>query len=116
MQLPRYVKLQMVLFGLVLAFCAFSYGVYALVTGTCTLVGRGAPIGTFVTFYGVEARILSLIYIGSGLWLFSGIYLSRLNLQRQSKLLSWIGASLLMIGLCFLLFVLSQPVVQAWAP
>ncbi len=68
--LPRYEKVKMIFLGLILACALFVYGAYALVQASCTLIGKGnSPIGTLVTFYGTESRLLSTIYIGAGLWL-----------------------------------------------
>ncbi len=103
--IPRYEKVQMVLLGIVLASLFFGYGLYAFVQANCTIIGRGVPIGTFVTFYGIEARLLSTIYIGAGIWLFSG------NLLRNT-LISWFGAITLIFGLCVLIVILCLPFFQ----
>jgi len=100
--IPRYEKVQMVLFGIILASLFFGYGFYALVQANCIIIGRGSPIGTFVTFYGVEARLLSTIYIGAGIWLFAGCLL-------RNTLISWIGAITLIFGLCTLIIILCLP-------
>ena len=107
---PRYEKVQMVLLGLVLAGAFFGYGAYALIQASCTLIGRGnPPIGTFVTFYGIEARLLSTIYIGAGICLFAGNFLSKRSAYRQGKILSWVGALTLSFGACSLVVILCLP-------
>jgi len=107
---PRYEKLQMVLFGLILAGAFFGYGAYALIQGSCTLIGRGnAPIGTFITFYGIEARLLSTIYIGAGIWLFAGKFISKRRTLKQAKALSWVGALTLLFGMFTLVVILCLP-------
>ena len=107
---PRFEKVQMVLLGLVLASALLGYGVYALIQASCTLIGRGnPPIGTFVTFYGIQARLLSTIYIGAGIWLFAGKFLSKRLAQKQAKALSWVGALTLVFGMCSLVVILSLP-------
>jgi len=111
--LARYEKIQMLFFGIVLASLLFGYGLYALVEGRCTLIGNGnPPIGTFVTFYGVEARLLSFVFLGAGLWLFSNSFLDKYRPRGNNKILSWFGAITLMFGLCSLVFILSQPLFQ----
>ncbi len=107
---PRYEKVQMVLLGLVLAGALFGYGVYAFIQAACTLIGRGnPPIGTFVTFYGIEARLLSTIYIGAGIWLFSGNFLGKRRASKQASPLSWVGALTLVFGMCSLIVILCLP-------
>lgn len=110
--LTRYEKIEMVIFGIILAGLSFSYGVYSLIEGSCTVVGRGVPIGTSVTFYGAEARLLSSIYIGAGIWLFDGVYLNRLKRGNKSPMLSWVGAIALLFGICSLVVILSLPLFQ----
>jgi len=108
--LPRYEKIHMLFFGIVLALLSFGYGLYALVEGRCTLIGNGnPPVGTFVTFYGMEARLLSFLFLGAGLWLFSSSFLDIYRPRANNKALSWFGAVTLMFGLCSLVFILSQP-------
>ena len=107
---PRYEKVQIVLLGLVLASALFGYGIYALIQASCTLIGRGnSPIGTFVTFYGLEARLLSTIYIGAAIWLFAGQFLSKCLAYKQAKFLSWVGALTLFFGVSSLVVVLCLP-------
>lgn len=112
--IPKYEKIKMVFLGIIVAFLLAGYGVHALVQGACTLVGRGnPPIGTFVTFYGVEARLLSLIYIGSGIWLFSGFFLGkRINTASVATALSWVGAVTLLAGMISLVVILILPIFQ----
>ena len=111
--MPMYEKVQMLVFGIALAGLSFSYGVYSLIQGSCTLLGRGnPPIGTFVTFYGIEARLLSTIYIGAGIWLFAGAFLSKRIRGNKSKVLSWVGAITLLFGLFSLVVILSSPLFQ----
>jgi len=110
--MPRYEKIQIVLIGIVLASALFSYGLYAFAQASCTLIGRGnPPIGTFVTFSGIEARLLSTIYLGAGLWLFSGSFLAKYQ-HTRAKVVSWIGASLLFFGICSLVVILCLPLFQ----
>jgi hypothetical protein len=107
---PKYEKVEMVLLGLILSSALFGYGVYSLIQGSCTLLGRGnPPIGTFVTFYGVEARLLSTIYIGAGTWLFAGKFLHKRHNYQQAKSLSWVGAATLLFGMCSLVVILCLP-------
>ncbi len=111
--MPRYEKIQMVLLGIISASVLFGYGLYAFFQATCTLVGRGnPPFGTFVTFYGAEARLLSTIYIGAGIWLFAGSFLSKRHARHSSKALSWVGAITLMFGMCSLVTILCLPLFQ----
>ena len=108
--LPRYEKVRMIFLGLILAGALFAYGVYALVQASCTLIGRGTPpIGTLVTFYGTEARLLSAIYIGAGIWLFAGSFLSKSRAYMQAKALSWAGALTLLFGVSSLAIILCLP-------
>jgi hypothetical protein len=103
----------MVFLGIITASVLFGYGVYALSQASCTLIGRGnTPIGTFVTFYGTEARLLSTIYIGAGLWLFAGSFLSKCQANFRNTALSWLGAMTLMFGLCSLVVILCLPLFQ----
>ncbi len=107
---PRYEKIQIFLLGIVLASTLFVYGAYSLMEASCTLIGRGnPPIGTFITFYGVEARLLSTIYIGSGIWLFAGKFLGKSSAYKPAKILSWIGALTLLFGMCSLVVILCLP-------
>lgn len=107
---PKYEKVEMVLLGLLLASTLFGYGVYALIQASCTLLGRGSPpIGTFVTFYGIEARLLSTIYIGAGVWLFAGKFLHKSHAYPQAKALSLFGALTLLFGMCSLAVILCLP-------
>ena len=100
----------MVLLGLLLAGALFGYGLYALIQASCTLLGRGnPPIGTFVTFYGIEARLLSTIYLGAGAWLFAGKFLHKRHAYQQAKVLSWVGALTLLFGICSLAVILCLP-------
>ena len=112
--MPKYEKIKVVFLGIIVAFLLIGYGVYALVQGACTLVGRGnPPIGTFVTFYGVEARLLSLIYIGSGIWLFAGSLLGKFrNMAGVATYISWVGAVTLLAGMVSLVVILSLPLYQ----
>jgi hypothetical protein len=107
---PKYEKVEMVLLGLLLSSALFGYGVYALTQASCTLLGRGnPPLGTFVTFYGVEAQLLSTIYLGAGAWLFSSKFLSKRNVSQKTKTLSWVGAVTLLFGMCSLAVILCLP-------
>lgn len=111
--MPRYEKIQMIFLGIILASAFFGYGLYALFQASCTLIGQGnPPIGTFVTFYGTEARLLSTIYIGAGVWLFAGSFLSKRMSVDRSQIFSWLGAIILMFGLCSLLGILCLPLFQ----
>lgn len=110
--MPKYEKIQMALFGIILAAALFGYGFYSLITGTCTVIGRGFPVGTFVSFSGIEARLLSFIYTGAGLWLFSGFYLNKLQRKYKNNLLSWVGALSLLFGLLSLVVILCLPFLQ----
>lgn len=116
MKHPRYLKVQMVLFGFLLAAISFGYGVYSLISGVCTVIGRGFPVGTFVTFDGIEARFLSSIYIGLGIYLFGNFYLRHTDVFEKSIVVSWAGVLLLSVGLCSLIFILAQPVISTWSP
>ncbi len=107
---PRYEKVQMIFLGLILAGALFAYGAYALIQASCTLIGRGnPPIGTLVTFYGTEARVLSTIYMGAGIWLFAGSFLSKRHAYRKAKALSWAGALTFLFGICSLAIILCLP-------
>jgi len=111
--LARYEKTHMVFFGIILASLSLGYGLYALVEGSCTLIGNGnPPVGTFVTFYGMEARLLSFIFIGAGLLMFSSSFLAKYRPRSNHKTFSWLGAITLMFGICSLVFILSQPFFQ----
>jgi hypothetical protein len=104
-RMPTYEKVNMWLFGVALAALSFLYGVYALVQGSITLLGRGnPPIGTFISFQGMEARFLSAIFIGSGIWLFGGFVLEKRN--SSNTMLSWVGAIKLLLGMCSLVVIL----------
>lgn len=94
------------LFGIVLASLSFFYGVYVFLEASCTLLGRG---NVFIIFYGVEARLLSLIFIGLGIWLFSGVFLAKCRPRVNAEAISWLGAVTLFFGLCSLVFILSKP-------
>ena len=111
----KHEKIQMVFLGVIVAFLLAGYGVYALVQGARTLVGRGnPPIGAFVTFYGVEARLLSLIYTGGGIWLFAVFFLGkRINTASVATSLSWAGAVTLLAGMISLVVILILPIFQA---
>ncbi|MHC9511062.1 hypothetical protein [Kangiella sp. M94] len=88
----------------------FGYGMYALIEANCTLIGRGnPPQGTFITFYGMEARLLSTIYIGAGVWMFAGKYLHKRHKRKLATSLSWLGAITLLFGLCVLVVILCLP-------
>ena len=111
---PKYEKVEMVLLGLVLASVLFGYGVYALIQGSCTLLGRGnPPLGTFVTFYGIEARFLSTIFLGSGAWLFASKFLNKRHASQQANALSWAGAVTLLFGMCSLAVILCLPLIRS---
>jgi hypothetical protein len=111
--MPRYERIYAVLFGIVLAGLSLFYGIYALIQGNCTLLGKGSPpFGALVTFYGLEARLLSSIYIGAGIWLFAGAFLGKISKLSQSRILSWVGAIALVFGLCVLVVILSAPLFQ----
>lgn len=115
--MPKYEKVQMVFLGIIIASLLFGYGVYALIEGNITLVGRGnPPIGTFVTFNGTEARLLSTIFIGAGMWLFADYFLGKRQVFKLSKKLSWSGAITLLFGMCSLVFILLKPIMQQGAP
>ena len=111
--MPRYEKLQMMLLGVILAPVLFGYGIYAFLQADCTLIGRGSPpIGTFVTFYGTEARLLSSIYVGAGIWLFAGSFLGKCRVGIRAKIISWVGAITLFFGLSSLVVILCLPLFQ----
>lgn len=104
---PKFKKIEMLLLGLVLSSALFGYGVYSLIQASCMLLGRGnSPIGIFVTFYGVEARLLSTIYLGAGAWLFATKFLRKRHAYQQAKFLSWCGAIILLFGMCSLVVIL----------
>jgi hypothetical protein len=107
---PKFEKVEMVLLGLLLSSVLFGYGAYALIQASCTLLGRGnPPLGTFVTFYGIEARLLSTIYLGAGAWLFASKFLNKRHASQQAKALSWAGAVTLLFGMCSLAVILCLP-------
>lgn len=110
--LPKYEKVHMLFFGIVLPLLLFGSGAYSFLQGSCTLIGRGnPPFGTAVTFYGTEARLVSLLYIGASIWLFSGALLSKFQ-PRMGNKLSWAGAIILIFGLLSLVTILLLPVIQ----
>lgn len=107
--MPKYEKVQMIL-GFVLGLMLLAYGTYALMFASCTVVGRGnPPMGTIVTFQGLEARLLSTIYLGSGLWLIAATVLRKINKGVGSKQLSWFGAITLLFGMLSLVVILCLP-------
>ncbi|ROS00372.1 hypothetical protein EDC56_3023 [Sinobacterium caligoides] len=107
---PKYEKAEMVLLGLLLSSALFGYGLNALIQASCTLLGRGSPpLGTFVTFYGTEARLLSTIYLGAGTWLFASKFLSKRHASQAAKALSWVGVVTLLFGMCSLVVILCLP-------
>jgi hypothetical protein len=110
-KMPTYEKVRMWLFGVALAVLSFLYGGYALVQGSITLLGRGnPPIGTFISFQGMEARFLSAIFVGAGIWLFGGFVVEKRN--SSNTVLSWVGALTLLLGMCSLVVILCQPFFQ----
>ena len=103
-------RIVLVFLGVVLAGAFFSYGAYSLIQASCTLVGRGnPPYGTFVTFHGLEARLLSTIYLGGGIWLFADRFLYKQFGYPRAKALSWLGAVTLLFGMCSLVVILFSP-------
>ena len=110
--MPRFEKVKVLLLGIVLASAFFAYGLYALYQASCAVIGRGNfPLGTLLTFHGTKARVLSTIYLGAGLWLFSGLFLSKLQKLNNYKWVSWLGACLLVVGLVSLLVILCLPLI-----
>ncbi|MCG7874402.1 MAG: hypothetical protein JAZ11_20175 [Candidatus Thiodiazotropha lotti] len=110
-KLQTFEKVHMWLFGIALSALSFFYGVYALIQGSITLLGRGnPPIGTFVSFQGIEARFLSTIFVGAGIWLFAAFFLGKRN--KPNTALSWLGASTLLFGMCSLVVILCLPFFQ----
>ena len=108
---PIFEKVHMWLLGIALAALSFVYGIYALIQGNLTLIGRGnPPIGTFVTFHGIEARFLSTIFIGAGIWLFAAFFLGKR--RKPNTVLSWAGALTLILGICSLVVILCLPLFQ----
>ena len=102
--------LPMVFLGVILALIFFGYGVYSLTQGNCTLIGRGnPPIGTFVTFYGSQARLVSTIYLGIGILLFARFFLRNTNKRIFCKTLSYVGVITILFGLCSSLVIMLLP-------
>ena len=100
----------MVLVGSIIALLAFGYGVYCLVNAQCTVVGRGnPPIGTFLTLYGTDARLVSTIYIGTGIFLFARFLVRNIPKVQLSRQLSWVGALTILFGLCSLVIIMLSP-------
>ncbi len=100
----------MIFIGGIFAFLSFGYGVYCLANGQCTVVGRGnPPIGTFLTLYGTDARLVSTIYIGTGILLFARFLVRNLPNVKLSRKLSWVGALTILFGLCSLVIIMLLP-------
>ena len=96
--------------GGIFALSAFGYGVYCMVNGQCTVVGRGnPPIGTFLTLYGTDARLVSTIYIGMGILLFARFLVRNLSKVQLSRQLSWVGVFIILFGLCSLVNIIVLP-------
>lgn len=113
-EITRYEKVSMIFIGIILALLLSSYGIYSLIQGSCTLVGRGnAPWGTFVTFYGLQARLLSFIYSGSGIFLFAQNVLGKLHytvgVSKFSTPLKWLGMFFILLGMGTLVIILCTP-------
>ena len=103
-------KILSVIIGLIASIITFGYGVYGLILGKCTLLGRGNnPIGTFVTFYGYQGRIISSVYIGAGILLFARFYIRNTKNKLLCSTLSYAGILLLIFGLCSSLFIMLAP-------
>lgn len=119
-RLTNYEKL--VLAGsLILSAVLFSYGVWAMVSGICHVGGRGnPPIGTIVTFHGLEARLLSNIYTGGGIAIFAHAFLSKLHYsirgRQYAKPLLAIGVLLLAFGMFSLVAILCFPLIREFVP
>ena len=111
---PLYERIQRAVFGVLFALLSFGYGLYSLVFAKCVLAGKGnPPWGTFVTFYGTEARLLSAIFIGAGIWTYAAQILIHRNEQLGVKL-SWFGASTTVFGCICLIGILLRPVLGAY--
>lgn len=119
-RLANYEKL--VLAGsLILSAVLISYGVWALVSGICHVGGRGnPPIGTIVTFHGLEARLLSNIYTGGGIAIFAHAFLSKLHysisVRQYAKPLCTVGLLLLALGMLSLAAILCLPLIRVFVP
>ncbi len=100
----------MILIGCIAAFSIFGYGLYGFVVGQCTVIGRGnPPIGTFLTLYDTDARLVSFIYTGTGIFLFAHFLVRNIPLVNLSKSLSWIGVVSILFGLCSLMMIMLLP-------
>lgn len=113
-QLANYEKLQVVAV-LLISVLLFSYGLWALIFGVCHLAGNGnPPFGTVVTFHGLQARLLSTIFIGGSIAFLSFGFLNKLSrrfvVNRLNNTISWLGVLLLVFGMCCLVVILSLPV------
>ena len=100
----------MILLGGIVAFTILGYGLYSFFVGQCTVLGKGnQPIGTFLTLYGTDGRLVSFIYIGTGIFLFAHFLVRDIPLVKLSRFLSWVGALALLFGLCSLLIIMLLP-------
>lgn len=119
-RLANYEKLMLV-GSVILSAILLGYGLWSLVSGISHFGGRGnPPIGTIVTFYGIEARLLSNIYTGGGIIIFSHVFLGKLHYsigwRRYANPLLWLGVLLLVFGMFSLAIILLLPLIQWLAP
>jgi hypothetical protein len=110
-KLAKYEIVNIVVFGFILALALFAYGVFALLQAKCAFVGRGHfPTGTLVYFYGAQARLISTIYIGAGITIFSLVFLKRIvrsyKASLYATLLTWFGMVLVLFGLITLVAIM----------
>jgi hypothetical protein len=110
-KLAKYEIVNIVLFGIILAATLFVYGVVALLQAKCIFVGRGNfPTGSLAYFYGAQARLISAIYIGAGISIFSLVFLKRIVRSQKASLyatlLSWLGVLLVLFGLIALVAIM----------
>ena len=114
-KLAKYEIVNIVLFGIVVAAVFFAYGMFALLQAKCIFVGRGNfPTGTVVYFYGVQARLISTIYIGAGISIFALVFLKRIVQSQKASLyatlLIWLGILLVLFGLTALVAIMLSTV------
>lgn len=119
-RLANYEKLMLV-GAIILSATLLGYGLWSLASGIFHFGGRGnPPLGTIVTFYGLEARLLSNIYTGGGILIFAHSFLGKLHFsigwRRYAKPLFWLGVLLLAFGMFTLAVILSLPLIQWFAP
>ena len=98
--LPRYEKVKVISLGLFLSCISFLYGAHALIHEHIYLVGRGSPPwGTIVEFQGLNAQLLSTIFLGAGIGLFGSWFLKKIGNYKVGTVLSRAGVAILLFGM-----------------